>query len=314
MGIEALRSGSFLRSRAVSYVSLSLACLMWGASFVLGKIALKELPFTELLVLRFSLASLLCLPLTMKRRPRGREWWRFLFAAFLTVPATLLLQFGGLAATSAGHAALLIGFTPAVMVAVSFLFLRKPVPRKDILASFAAVAGVLIIVPIRGSGGGPSPALIGDLLVLASTIAIAGWVLAQRKLLQTRSVAFVSPWMVVLGTVMLLPVLLAGPVVPMSALSRATWLAVLGLAVFPTLLSQLLWNRGMKGLAAHQAGVFLALEPLGGVLLSTLLLGEAFGASLGIATLLILGAMVTTALPEKRTRGDLVTAAKVDLP
>ena len=224
-----------MRARFISFASLRLASLFWGASFVFGKIALSQLPFTQLLALRFVLASVLFVPWLVKGRPRGPEWGWFLLAAFLTVPATFLLQFGGLSITSASHASLLIGVVPAVMVGVSLLVFRQRVPIKDAAASMAAVAGVLLIVCGRGSDG-RIPSLVGDLLVLASTLAIVGWILAQRRLLKTFPVRVVTPWVTVLGTAMLLPVGFLGKPLPLPLISLGTWLAVGGLALFPTVL------------------------------------------------------------------------------
>ena len=80
-----------------------------------------------------------------------------------------------------------------------------------------------------------------------------------------------------------------------GALPQLTWtpamvITVVYMAVCPSILSYLFWNRGVAELGAPRAGLFIHLIPLFGLLLSALFLGENVQAFhlLGI-TLIFLG-------------------------
>ena len=58
------------------------------------------------------------------------------------------------------------------------------------------------------------------------------------------------------------------------SLSLETGLILAYVAIFPSLLSYLFWNRAVAELGANRTGQFMHLMPLFGALLSVLLLGE----------------------------------------
>lgn len=279
-----------------AFAALSTASLFWGASFVLGKVVLAVLPPGPLLALRFALASVLFIPVVLRNHPSKADLGWLVLAAFLTVPATFGLQFFGLALTSASHASLLVGMVPAVMVGVTFFVFRQKVPGKDALAALAAVLGVIVLV-IGGHDDSRRATWTGDLMVLGSTAAIVGWILVQRRLSERYPPVTLTAWVTVLGTIFLLPLLVQAEPSTYFSMSASAWTALAALALFPTVLSYLLWNWGARDLSAHQTGIFLALEPFAGVLFAVAFLGESFSWTTAVAGMLILGAMVLTTLP-----------------
>ena len=62
------------------------------------------------------------------------------------------------------------------------------------------------------------------------------------------------------------------------------------LGIFCTLGATFLWNWGLNRVSGGISGLFLALEPLVGVLLAVTLLGEPMTASVALGTALVLGA------------------------
>jgi drug/metabolite transporter (DMT)-like permease len=63
-------------------------------------------------------------------------------------------------------------------------------------------------------------------------------------------------------------------------------------ALFPSVLAYLFWNRGVELVGASRAGLFINLIPVFAALLSALLLGEPPRAYHGIGLLLIAGGML----------------------
>ena len=83
------------------------ASAIWGASFVLAKLALVELALAHVLLYRFVFAVVPFLPILLVTgvRPKRRDLGLFALTGFLMVPVTFLLQVGGLLFTSATSAA-----------------------------------------------------------------------------------------------------------------------------------------------------------------------------------------------------------------
>ena len=67
------------------------------------------------------------------------------------------------------------------------------------------------------------------------------------------------------------------------------WLAAVYTGVFPSVLSQTFYIRGVEILGANRSSLFINLVPVFGTLLSVLILGERFHAFHGMALVLVLG-------------------------
>src|SRR5262249_41726853 len=150
----------------------------------------------HMILYRFLFASIAFIPMLLRRWPRldPREWRAVVVAGVIGVPVQFLLQFEGLARTTASHAALMIGTAPVLVAAAAFRFLKARPHRHVWLALLVSTAGVALIVMRTGGGGGggSQPTLAGDLLVLASMFAAVVWILASKQLMARHHPAVVS--------------------------------------------------------------------------------------------------------------------------
>ena len=67
------------------------------------------------------------------------------------------------------------------------------------------------------------------------------------------------------------------------------WIIVLYAAIFPSLISQVLWVRGVEMIGPNRAGLFINAIPVFGMLLSVLLIGETMQTFHFVAMVLVLG-------------------------
>lgn len=267
-------------------LALAAAGALWGATFWLAKIALAELGFWHVVFWRFAIGALALLPfMRISGFSRAELLLLFLVGA-LTVPGTFLLQFAGLARTTATNAALIVGAVPVLTAIAGWLFLGERLSRAGWLAVALSFAGVVLVIGPGGSGG---PHWQGDAMVLASLLlVVASWAVLSSTLLKRHAALPVTAAMLVLGTVVLIPVVLAVAGTPPVRLSFGVWAALLALAIPCTAATNLLWNWGLARLPASRAGVFINIEPLVGAILGVALLGEPLGAGLLAGGALIL--------------------------
>jgi drug/metabolite transporter (DMT)-like permease len=116
----------------------------------------------------------------------------------------------------------------------------------------------------------------GDLLVLTAVTSYAAYSVLLRKRPPIHPLSFVAVTFA-LGTLMLLPLYLWETLaVRPIALNRVTLLAVAYVAVFPSIVSYLCYNRGVERIGANRAGLFLYLMPVCGSIMAVVFLGEAF--------------------------------------
>lgn len=276
-------------------LALALACVLWGSSFLFAKIALEELDPGHVLLYRFGLTAALLIPVVARGRsiPRRADWPLFLVTGFLCVPATMLIQFEGLARTSVTSASLLVGTGTPLLALAAVLFDRERLGGRGWLAVLVSCVGIVVMVGRPVPGG----AWVGDLLVFLSMAVAAAWVLLSRRLVQRYRPALASAWILLAGTATLVPIvwLREGP--PPIVLSGGAWASLLTLAVACTVASFLLWNWAVARVPAGRAAPFLNLEPVVGAALGVAILGDPLLAGTLAGGALILGAAGLASLP-----------------
>jgi drug/metabolite transporter (DMT)-like permease len=268
------------RHPTLAYAALAASGILWGSSFILGKIALRELSVDAMILDRFLLATLTFLPLLIVARPslERREWLLIALAAVVGVPIQFLMQFEGLARTTASHAALMIGTAPVLVAVSAFVVLRERIRPATWIALLVSTVGVAMIVLQARSRGDAAArdgaTLAGDLLVLFSMFAAVVWILVSKHLMARHSPIVVTGLITTLGTLVLAPWVIMHEGMPPVHLSSGTWAAVLALGLVTTTMTTILWNWGLSQVQAGKAGVFINLEPVVGAILGVWLLHE----------------------------------------
>lgn len=253
-----------------------------------------------IVLLRFVLASLIWLPVCIKARHavQGRQWLGLLGLAFLMIPATFLLQFIGLQRTSASSAAVMIGFEPLMVALVGWGVWKEAPTRHQWASSLLALLGVAMVVGWSDGADG-----WGCAWVLLSTVVVACWVRLSKTWMRVLDVNAFTALTTVAGTACLLPVSWA---MHPDWHVRWSWqggFALLYLGVGCSLLAGWLWNHGLRSTPANVGGLFLALEPVFGVMLAALLLGERFGWVAMLGAGLVLCPVLFAAWCSGRQRG-----------
>lgn len=272
---------------------MATACVLWGTSFIFGKVALRELQPSQVVLGRFILASVILMPVSLRicrRRLTGHDTLLFFLSGALMVPASFLLQFEGLERTSATSAALIVGALPPLLAVIAYLVDGERLSRSGWMAVVASTGGVALLIGLPG----PGRTLTGDLIVAASMVTTSAWILLTRRLLRRWPPVVVTAWSAGMGTLLLLLTMWGRgkALLPadLSSLSSATWGAVGALGVLCTALTFILWTWGLRVVPSTKAGAFINFEPLVGALLGIALLGDAAGPHTALGGTLVLGA------------------------
>nr|WP_277872732.1 DMT family transporter [Sphingomonas ginsenosidivorax] len=250
-----------------------LAGVFWGLGFPLGKLALRELEPSHMVLLRFAVASLVSLPFAFASA-EARALFRSppVVIAGVLYGVGFLIQFEGLAGVTVTLAALLVGAMPA-LIAVAARLWGEPVSRASWIGVIAATLGAALIAGKPGAAGTP----IGIILSLASLLVFLGWLIVLKRVPVTRSAMAVPAVMLIVATAAILPValLLHGP--PPLALSPVAWSGIVGQGLLSTFVATAAWQYGASRLDSATAGVFINIEPLIGATLGIGLFGDPAG-------------------------------------
>lgn len=278
-----------------AYIFLILTMLFWGGNAVAGKFAVGHVSPLLLTTLRWVFAFALLV--AIGHRHLVADW--ALVRRHLVLLATLgffgftcfnVTLYTALTHTSAINVTIEQAGIPMLVFLLNFLFFRTRVSAGQFAGFVLTVSGVALAV----SHGDLSTLLrlqlnFGDALMVIAILVYAGYTVA----LPLRPAIHWQSFMIVLAGAALLTSL------PFAAAELAAggmiwpdsvgWATVLYIALFPSLLAQVLYVRGVEMIGPNRAGLFINLVPIFGTLLSILVLGEVLQAYHAIALALALG-------------------------
>lgn len=295
------------------YALLSLTLLFWSGNFVLGRGISHEIPPIGLAFWRWVVALALLTPfiLPQLRRdwPTARQHWKYLLIlGTFGIAAFNTLVYIGLQDTSAINALLVNAQMPIIIVLLAWLWFREPFTPRMAVGLFISMIGVFWIL----GKGQPLQLLTegfnsGDLWVFAAVVGYALYSVLLRTRPAMHPLSFIA-FIFAIGVIELLPLYLWESAHSQAMpLSLNAVLAVAYVAIFPSLLAYLFFNRGIELIGATRASLFFHLMPVFGSLLAIAFLGEQFQLFHAIGMLLILSGII---LVSRKPKADGKTPQK----
>lgn len=265
---------------ASAYALLTLTTLFWGGNAVVGRALHAMIPPVTFAFWRWALAALILLPFAWthlrKDWPLIRASWRILLALSvfgISCFNTMLYQAAHTA--TATDIALIQTAMPAVIVLLSLLLLRERVSRRAGVGVALGIGGAVYVV-VHGEFSALTHLRLvpGDLWMLAAVFLYAFYSVLLRWRPPIHPLSLV--WSTfVLGDLLLLPLYLwEWSARGAPALNWQVAAGALYVALFPSVLSYLFWNRGVHVIGANRAGLFICLVPVFASALAIVFLGE----------------------------------------
>jgi len=278
-----------------AYLLLTLTTLMWGGNAVASKLAVGHISPMVLTSARWILVCLILLPLYGKAL---RDHWRTISAH--RVRAVLMGTFGftGFNAlfylaghhTSAVNISIMQGSIPILVLIGALVFF-------GVRATWLQIVGVVVTlggVAMTATHGDITTITqlsfnIGDVWMLIACAFYTGYTLALRGRPDVPGLVFFLA-LAIVACLTSLP-LLAWEIAAGDAFwpTLQGYLVLAFVAVFPSLLSQITFMRGVELIGPSRAGVFVNLVPVFGALLAVVVLGEPFGWHHAVAMAMVLG-------------------------
>lgn len=292
------------------YLLLVLATLFWSGNFVLGRAVRADVPPIGLAFWRWCGGSILVMGFAWPYLKRDwgliRQHWKIvLLLSILGVASFNTLIYTGLQFTTAINALLMQSAMPVLIVLMSYLFFREIVSAVQGVGILLSLVGVLAII-----GQGRLEVLtslslnLGDLLVFIAVALYAAYSALLRQRPPIHPLSFIAATFIA-GAVILLPFYLwENATGRVMSVDGVTLLTVGYVAIFPSILAYLFYNRGVELAGANRAGLFVHLMPVFGSLMAILFLGERFGWFHGVGILLILGGILLATRSQPHPRKE----------
>ena len=293
---------------------MCLVVLCFGANTLFARLAVGEVSPMMVVTLRWALVLLLLIPLASRSLRNDWDVIRNHIGLFLALGAVGFALFNALYylaahTTSALNLGIVQGTMPAlVLLGARFLY-GEPIRAIQALGVAVTLVGVAVV-----ASAGSLDTIIrfafrqGDILVFLACVIYAGYTLWLRR---RPDVAALSQFAVMAAGAFLASL-------PLTALEWSTgnfqpptatgWVIVLLIALFPSLLAQVLFIRAVQVIGPVRATMFVNLVPVIASIFAVTFLGETFSAYHGIALGLVLGGIYLS----ERTKASATPAAAAD--
>ncbi len=254
------------------------------------------------MTVRFSIATVLLLVarLVFGRKeswPDRRRTIELLVIGAVGITAVSLTYFIAIDDIDTSLAIVLWYVYPIFVVAVSWVLFKKR-PRKNVFIALPfTLAGIAITAGQVSGGSGTAITL-----VMVSSFLFSFYILALDR--ASRGVGLITNVTVLsIGTAIGYWIVCLTPITPLEARfpdDTRTWVLITTLAVFGTTAPFLFSVAGLTRLEASTYSVITTIEPVLGIIVAVLFLGESMSATRLIGAALVIGALVGFSVSESR--------------
>jgi drug/metabolite transporter (DMT)-like permease len=283
-----------VKHHAFAVIVLILVATAWGATFTLVKNVLAHIAPEPFIFLRFAIAGVLLLTISLLTRRLPRAAFRPGIILGTLVFAGYWCQTRGLMTISPSRSAFLTGLYVVFVPFCDRLLFAKRIAVRAWLGSLLAAAGTTLLI-----GGIDARAGFGDILTIAGAVCFAVHVvLSARYSAVIPALGLAAVQVLVVGLAAVPPSLF----VARPRITAPVIAVVLFTAIVTTALAFVALMWGQARVTATEAAVILAFEPMAASITSIVFQHEPVTIGFVAGAVLILGAMILSQLrtPSRR--------------
>jgi drug/metabolite transporter (DMT)-like permease len=262
------------------YLLLSITALFWAGNAIVGRLAAGHIPPVTLAFLRWSLAFLIILPIAWKHLAHDWPTIRATMGTMIVLSITGIsaftsLQYWSLEHTQALNTLLLQSAGPLFVAVWSLILLGVRLTLAQAIGVGLSLTGVLVIL-LQGDLTALTGIAFnrGDLIFTVALAIFGLYSVMSLKRPNIHGLSFVA-FTFGCGAACLVPALILELLTrPVMQLDTANLLSLFYVAVFPSTLAYLCFNRGVQLIGANRAAPFFHVVPVFGSVMAIVFLGE----------------------------------------
>ena len=272
---------------------LFLITFIWGSTFVTGKIVLAQVSPLQMMVVRFTLSSLVFFALGA-RRIFPVPWSSVWKAGFLGL--LLFLGFAaqtvGLQLTTASKSAFITGMMVVFVPVLQIVVERRPPKLGNIVGILIVAFGLWLMTSPEGGSFNA-----GDALTFLCALFFTGYIVYLDVISHEMTALQLTFFHVTAAGILSIIAALLFDSLQISVDTNGV-LLLLYLTLFSTVLTTLVQTRFQKETTPTRAAIIFTMEPVVAALLAFAILGERLGVAGTVGGLLIVTGVLVSELSE----------------
>jgi drug/metabolite transporter (DMT)-like permease len=298
------------------YAQLVFVAVMWGGTFIAGRIAAAQMTAPMAAFWRYVIATVILVILSFvieRGLPRlsRKQWVSVCLLGATGVTAYNLCFMFGMETVSASRGSLIIATVPAATLLGGALFLHEPLTLRRVAGVLIALLGVAIelghgnpLVLFSGHSG------IGEVALFGGVLSWAAYTLIGKRLLTEMSPLAATTYAALTGTAMLaLVCAVNGDLVPPQVTFKG-WMALAYMGIFGTAIAFVWFYDGVRTIGPARSMVFVNLVPIFAIAFAMLLLGEKLELSMVAGAALVVAGVFIINWPDRMQSGASIAPAR----
>ncbi len=295
-----------------AYALLALTMFLWGGNVVASRLAVGEVSPLALVSLRWIIAASLLGVAARRGIGAGlpkllAHWKKILWMGTFGFTGFNILFYLAAHKTEGVNIAIIQGGVPVFVLLANLAFFKIRARPLQIAGLFVTLLGVAAVAT-RGDLAVLRNFNVntGDLFMVVADLFYAAYTLGLRNRPAVPGLVFFAGVALAACLTSLPPLALEiwrGDIVWPSATG---WLILFYIGIFPSVIAQIFYLRGVDLIGPARAGLFVNLLPVFGALLSVAILREPFGAYHGLGLILVVGGILIA----EGQRFDWIKSAK----
>jgi drug/metabolite transporter (DMT)-like permease len=279
----------------VVYLKLILTAVVWGGTFIAGRVIVQDLEPFSAAFCRFAVSSICLLFLTLKQegqlpRLHRKQLIQVILLGMTGVFTYNAFFFLGLQTIAASRAALIVALNPTFIALGSALFFKDKLTILKIIGIITSLTGAALAIS-RGNVVNilDDNLSIGDLFLFGCVFSWVAYTLIGKLAMQQLSPIVATTYACLIGTIALFfPALPEGILQQFFQINFVTWLVIWYLGFLSSALGFIWYSEGVRVIGPAKAAIFINLVPVSAILLAAVLLQEEITLSLLVGGILVI--------------------------
>jgi drug/metabolite transporter (DMT)-like permease len=255
--------------------------LLWATSYPIFKVLSAEMSSGAVATIRFGLAAIALLatwPWIAGKGPIISDLPRVGLMGMLVFCLAPRLQIEAVRLGQAGDTSLLIALDPLVVALAAALFLGERIPARRWWGCGMGMIGVVLLSKVWWGEATPVRGLLANSLIITSFVCEAAYSVLGKTLLHRCSALKLLATGAAAGTLANLIIDVTfnngGSFTALTTISTRAWLLIIYLTLVCTIIGYSLWYVVIRETEVNITGLTVLVQPLAGLLISVLWLGE----------------------------------------
>jgi drug/metabolite transporter (DMT)-like permease len=272
-----------MERRTFLYLMLTATILIWGASFVIVDVAIRDGSSPTMIAMaRFVVASVIFAAYLLLRKPKSlakKDRRVFLSLAFIGIGVYYIFQYYGIKFAGASISAIVVMLLcPVSIFAISAWKYKEGVTHIEKVGLAVSAVGCFMVIT-NGSLSIASnlEVVVGGLFGVVCAVFWAIYTIEGKRVVREYDPMTSTAYITILGTFMAAPFAAADMAITGQSFQLSFILAALYLGALCTVIGYVFWFQALTGLDARTTGSVLYFEPMVTVFLAWAVLGETIG-------------------------------------